>query len=196
MLQEIARLVAAQLVEKKVPYRVVYGPERGAGSLVDSRIVFEHDRDGRDSFGGPVASHLNPKAKMAHEVAVVCRIFAQSTKAGAMQHDHDELALQILDKVICALFSEVRGTLKGRFAISGGKFLSKEDLQLRGLEQWPAAAYELQLSVTRSVFDTDWTCAKAEEASIGTGGTGTFSQTTQVHRLGSTVMESPDGKAT
>lgn len=198
MLNEIIRLVSARLITKKVPstYRVVYGPEREVGSIIDTRIVFEYDRNRQDSFGGPVATHLNPTMKLAHEVSFVCRIFAQSTATGATQYEHEELALQILDKVLCALINVIRGTLKGSLTIISGKFLSTEELEMAGMEQWPAAAYEMQFSVTRSVFDTDWTCAKAAEASIGEGGTGEFIQTTQVHRLGSTVMESPDGKAT
>lgn len=167
MMHSITLEVGAELRARGVPFAVVYGPER-MGTTVTSapRIVIERDRKAGDGVGPARSVHTNPHMRAVRAIGCVARIFGKSNAAGAGVQDHEAIADQLVDKVLVALDKVVRSNQTLWRPVSG-KFLTAEDLAARGLTTWPGVVYELQFTVDRGVFDTDFAGEAAPETSLG-----------------------------
>jgi hypothetical protein len=165
MLSEISKEVDAQLVTRKVPLRVVYGPER-APSNTSERIVIEHDRRAGDSFE-MAGITSNPKSCSVRWQGAVARIFAQETFPGARIQDHERRASAVLDRVIVALNVVVKGR-KNQWRAEGGTFVAPKDIE--GSETWPGAVYEFRFAVDRGIVDSKWDGEIRPEHQLGASG--------------------------
>lgn len=167
MIYEIAKELHVELRAKKVPFRVVYGPERKDDvGLTDTRIVLERDRQTGDQPGPPRSQHKNPSLAGVRGVGVVLRIFARANVSGANVWDHERLADAIVDKAWVAL-RKIATRRRTIWNITSAKLLSREELEQRSLEQWPGAVYEMRFTVDRGVLDTDWQGEAAPEKALG-----------------------------
>lgn len=167
MIYTITQELAAALRAQKVPFLVVFGPEP-TESIVSAkeRIVIEQTIDEkRDTFGGPRATHPNPRMPLIRFQSARIRIFARANLAGAQWHDHAERAEQVLDHVMAELDFIVRGR-KNTMSFGPGGFVSLKDA--RGTLVWNGAVYEADIAIDRGIFRTTWTGEAAEEVVIGT----------------------------
>lgn len=170
MIYGLAREVGAELKAKGYPFHVLYGPELyKPTSITNTRIVIERDRRAGDAFLPTRSQHLNPRQVGTTSVGAVLRIYANATVSGAALHDHETLADHLRRAVRVAIDDCVkkRQTL---WRISSGKFLSKEELELGGLEQWPGAVYELRFSVDDGDADVNYAGEARPEIALGPGG--------------------------
>lgn len=169
MLYSIGRDLESALAAKAVPFKVFYGPERAEPTtVVRERIVIERDRQGGDTFVARRSQSTNPKRPADRQVGARLRIFAQATSAGSMQHEHERRVDAVADRVFVALDGIIRGARRTSWRIESAKLLSADELQMRGLETWPGAVYEIVFSVDRGVFDTAWDGSAADEVTVGT----------------------------
>lgn len=183
MLYEISKDVSAALVANNVPLPVVYGPERvdAMASVGRQRIVFERDRELGDGVELNMrARPTNPIMIAVRPIGAVCRVYAQSTIAGAAVHDHERIADQAVDKVVAAL-RKVVATRRTLWRVSSSKLLSAAELEERGLERWPGVVYELRFSVDRGVTDTTWIGEARPEVTIGGEGGVTIATTDEIY---------------
>lgn len=177
MMHEITLAVAEQLRARGVPFAVVFGPERQKTTLTSPvRIVIERDRQVGDGIGPARSVHTNPRMRAVRAIGCVARIFAKSNVAGAGEWDHAELADKLVDKLVVALDVVVRSN-QTLWAPVRGKFLTAEELAARDLTTWPGVVYELQFTVDRGVFDSDFAGEAAPKASVGPGGVAVQSTT-------------------
>ncbi len=166
MIYEISKEVHTALQVKGVPFPVVYGPERAPASVNETRVVIERDRRATDEFAAPMSPNLNPARFGVRWCAVQVWIYAQSTLPGAASYDHERVAEQLVDKTTIALTRVVRAR-RNQLRIASAQFLSREELELLGLEAWQGAVYQISCAITRSVDDTNWIGEKAAEATVG-----------------------------
>lgn len=170
MLYEIAKEIAEELKAKGVPHPVIYGPERGTGSVAETRVVIERDRYGNDEIGSPTARPANPRMVGVRWLACMATIYAQSTIPGPGVQDHERVADQLVDKLTIALHKVIR-VRKNQYRITRSKFLNAEELEVLQIENWPGVVYQIDFAIDRGVFDTTWAGeAKAERKLGGTGG--------------------------
>lgn len=155
MLHAIMLELRTALQARGCPVPVEYGPERGMMALNRPRIVIERDRTASDSHTGARSQRANPKLYQVRACASRCRIFAQSTIANPGVWNHEREAEQIADHVIVCLENIVqnRNTM---WRITGGKFLSAQELAAENLEAWPGVVYDLPFEVDRGVLDLTW----------------------------------------
>jgi len=167
MLAAITDQLREALVTRKVPFEVVYGPDRNdASAFSGPRIVIERDREAGDEVLPPRTGRKNPSVIYTRVISARARIFAQSTMAGATSADHERLADQVVDHLLVAL-REIIVARKNAFGIGNGGLLTAEQLDADGLRTWPGAVYEQPFTVDRGVLDTVW----AGEAAAGTEAT-------------------------
>jgi hypothetical protein len=162
MIHEIAKSLDTALRAKGVPLRVVDGPERtGTTSFARERVTLERDRDRGDSFGPTRSQHGNPRARLTRTTGCVLRVYAQSTHAGATVQDHERRAETVLDRVLVALDTILRGERMTFWTQASGRFMTPADLE--ETETFAGAVYELRFTVDRSVFDRTWPTAQDPE---------------------------------
>lgn len=183
MLYEISKEVATELKAQACPIPVVYGPERTASSagvaIASSRIVFERDRRGGDRDGPGRGRMVNPKMVAVQTIGAVCRIFAQSTDAGARVQDHERVADLAWSLLRVALYKVMSKRKDPFWRITSMRLVSADELKLAGLEVWPGVVYEVLFSVDRAINDTTWTEAAKPEATVTAAGHGTPGVTIQ-----------------
>lgn len=167
MLYELTKEVAAELQAKGCPYPVVYGPERTDAilSLSTSRIVFERDRQQGDGLELHTRARTEPRMVATRPISAIVTVYAQATVAGAMTHEHERIADQVIDKLIVALRKRAaaRRTL---WRTTSSRMLDAEQINARGLERWAGVVYELRFEIDRGVFDTDWVGVGREEVAL------------------------------
>lgn len=164
MIHYIGAELQAGLRARGCPIVVVDGPEATTTATFGrERIVIEHGDS--DDFVGPWSQSTNPKRRMNRMVGVKVTIYAQSTKAGALDFEHRIRAEQILDIVLVAL-SNIKSVRKGRgaFLPSGGRFIVPEDL--KGSERQGGAVYELTFNFERAVEERTWAGEKQPETTL------------------------------
>lgn len=168
MLYELGRELDAYLQDRGVPFRVVHGPGDGATEarpitgFARGRVVLERNRQGGDTFGGPRsvvqrgvgASEI--KAAGSQTFSAIARVIVASTVLGAQQHEHEELADTVVRHVVLGLRDVLSRRKHAPNPPSRGHFLSAQELQMAGLEQWPGVVYELEFSIERGLFDSSW----------------------------------------
>ncbi len=165
MIEEIATDLRAYLKAKGCPVPVKLGPEStDTASFGLERIVLEHG-DG-DRFDAPYSQQPNPRRRMTRRIGAKITIYAQSTKAGAMDFEHRVRAEHILDLVLVAL-SQIKSVRKGRnsFLPDGGRFLVPADLE--SSERLGGCTYELTFSFEHGVAEQTWAGDAMSEMTVG-----------------------------
>lgn len=186
MLHAITLELKAALTARGCPVPVFYGPERPADAATNKpRIVLQYDRDKGDNYSTASSQRSNPKLAFVRAKGCLCRIFAQSNVAGAAVQNHEREADQIADHVQVCLDTIVRNR-HTRWSITGGKFMSADDLAMRG-ETWTGVVYEFTFSIDRGVSDVTWRTPTQSAGSAQEEHTmvsGELAHTTQVRRDG------------
>lgn len=152
MLHEIGRELEARLVSRGCPFKVI-DRETTKPTAYRNVIVIEHDDDAGDSFSPPVSQSRNPKRRWMHSPAGKITIYAQSTRAGALEFEHRRLAWQVLDLVTVAM-DEVIAERRNRWRPTDGRFVPIDDLQRS--ERQGGAKYELRFTIDRAVHVETW----------------------------------------
>lgn len=175
MLYQIALELGAALRTQGVPFPVVYGPEPATDlyAAKGDRIVVEHRPDSFDSARG---THPNPRSTYRRQQGVMVRIFARAGDANATQHEHEELAEQVLDHVVAELDYLVRAR-RNLLTLRGGEFVEPDDS--KGSEVPAGAVYELELTIDRGIERRTWAGAARPTATIGGTGGVTVTSTTK-----------------
>jgi len=173
MLYEIQKELGEQLVSRGCPIPVVYGPERvdtSAGLTTSERIVLQYDRDGGDGFAPGKQRKQNPKQRYIVLTGSTCRIYAADAVTNPAVQDHERRALMIRDMILNALDPVVKGgdRNQGLTIVSGG-LLTADQLEQRGLKQWPGVVYEMRLEIHRGTVDVDWDGGALSEITFGDG---------------------------
>lgn len=189
-LYEIVREVDAALAARKVPFPVVYGPERTESTTwAEERVVIQHPRvPGTDTLEGPRGLAKNPRAHARCHVGAVAHIYARSPLAGAGIHDHERRARAVLDRLYVALDKTIRGA-GSPWAATGGGFIVPPDAE--GSSTWGGVIYELPFTYERAMQDRAWSDdPNADGAARPVGTLGGLSSTTKVSFAGDPESES------
>jgi hypothetical protein len=156
MLYEITKELRTELLYRKCPFPVEYGPGPvSTVAIARTWIHVERDRSANESWAPPANVMRNPRAVWRRPINGRIRIYANSTESGARTQDHERLVDQLADLVGCALYKI--GKQRKMLAIDiSGKMLSREDIDAESLQQWPGAIYEMSVVFSRSVLDKDF----------------------------------------
>lgn len=152
MMHAVFLELQAELKSRGVPFEMLHGPSRVQLQPGSIRIVFERDRQSGDQVLGPRSEHRNPHAINVRAIGFVIRVFAQSTKAGACNYDHEDVVDNVVDCIVSAM-RVVTAKARTMMRWTSCKMLSKTDLAALDIESWPGAAYELCGQIDRGVFD-------------------------------------------
>lgn len=184
---KISRDVAATLKAKGYPFPVLYGPEFNRPTTINStRIVFERDRSAGDQIAPVRSQHVNPRYVSMTAVGIRVLIYAQHTALSAGVQDHEGLADQLRRAVRVAL-AEVIGRRKTHWLTASQKFLSKEELELRDLLQWPGVVYQILIYVEDGDADVNFDGEAKPEAELGGPDGVAIESTTEVNLPGSSA---------
>lgn len=176
MMHAIALAVASHLRSVQCPIPVVDGPEPTESTTASrERVVIER---APDSFGPPRSQHRNPRHHYVRMVGAKVTIYAQSTKPGAMNHEHEERADAILAPVLVGL-RYAAAARRVPLAVKGGQFVPIADLAKGAQPGAKGAKYELEFSVGTAITETTFAGEAAPEATVGTNGL-SIGSTTQV----------------
>lgn len=164
MIHELGVELRSKLSDRGCPVAVIDGPEAtGTATFGRERIVIEES--GNDDYVPPFSQQRNPVRKMVCHIAAKATIYAQSTKAGALDFEHRRRARLILDQVLVAL-SEIKSARKGKgcFIPEGGRFIVPADLE--NSERRGGAVYELEFKFERAVEERTWAGDAKPETTI------------------------------
>ncbi len=182
MLAAITSQLREALVTRKVPYPLVYGPERlTQGSSVSSHIVVERDRQSGDTWQAAKTHSKNPQRIFARGIGGVVRIYAESTRRGASTEDHERIADQVVNQVMMALRVIVVAR-RSEMRIRSSRLLTLDELAEAGLT-YPGVVYELRLEIGMGVDDENYAAEAPAEATMG--GEGGVSVVTTLDTSGS-----------
>ena len=182
MLAAIVSQLREALVARKVPYPLVYGPERlEQGSSVRPHIVVERDRQSGDTWQAAKTNNANPQRIFARGIGGVVRIFAQSTKRGAAVEDHERIADKLVNQTMMAL-REIVVARRSALSIKSSRLLTLAELAEAGLT-YPGAVYELRIEIGMGVDDENYAAETPAETTMG--GEGGVSVTTTLDTSGS-----------
>jgi hypothetical protein len=168
MIATFSRALQTALTAQGCPVPVVEGPERGGTRSMVSRIVVERDRGSDEAVTAGVLRAHNPKCLATRHVAVVIRIFAQSTADGADVRRHEALADAIADIVMVQWMRLGQSSQRKPVLWGAARMYSQDDLEMAGLQTWPGAVYELRTTLERAVLERDWSEAAKAEVDLGT----------------------------
>lgn len=176
MMHAVGLAVAAHLRSVACPIPVVDGPEPTESTTASrERVVIERQPD---SFGPPRSQHRNPRHHFVRMVGGKVTIYGQSTRPGAMNHEHEERVDAILAPVLVGL-RYAAAARKVPLVVKGGEFKPIADLAKGPQPGLKGARYELEFSIGTAIAETTFAGEAAPEASIGTNGL-TIGSTTQV----------------
>jgi hypothetical protein len=157
MIYALAQDVAARLVLRKFPVRVVYGPERLARdcpSTAAITIVIERDRTRGDAVRAAPTTRTNPRLLRVRDIGCAATVFARSSLPGAQVHEHEHDCDQVVDALLIALVEWGVENQAGTGEISGGRFLSPSEVA--GAEHLSGVVYQLQFRVPRGLLVRDY----------------------------------------
>lgn len=171
MIHDIGQALQAQL--RAAGYKsalVVDGPESvETATWGRERIVIEHDLEGSDRFSHVRSQRRNPDHVATREVAAKIRVYAQSTKQGALDWEHRRRAEKIVDQVVIALGKISQGSqpIYNVWEPTTGRFFTPPDFELAARSG--GAAYELGVTFARAIFVKTFAGDIAEEVAVGSG---------------------------
>lgn len=167
MIHEIGLELQAALRARKCPFTVVDRESTTTATFGRERIVLEHEPNGRDTFGPVRGAHVNPKHAFTRSMAIQVTIYAQSTKAGALEWEHRRRAEKVLDQVLVCLRG-IAQQRKNNFVPVGGGFVVPDDL--KDSERQGGAVYVLSATFDRAVGERDWDDEIQPEVTVGEDG--------------------------
>lgn len=177
MIGALKDVVAERLAAAGVPYAVYDGSERMAQtSMAAPHIVFSYDKTGRDQINPPVTHRRNPERIADVTQAALARIYARSNVAGARERNHDDELVTVREALIVALVDVGREQLN-QVTLTGGRWMTPDELQQRGLQAWSGVVYELTFTLTCGAHRRTYAGTAATESTMG-GAHGTGVTTT------------------
>jgi hypothetical protein len=176
MSSPLATQLKAALKAQGFPYELREGPQRlSYGPRASNHIELRRDRTGGDSLGPGKGRNQNPKWLYTRGVGYVLRAIVASTKDGASSWDHECLCDVVIDQLIQAIDTAIRGMGK-TWEFLSGRFLTAAELEQIELQTWPGVVYDLTFEMGRSVPQWGFDQAAATELAIGEPGGVTIEQ--------------------
>jgi hypothetical protein len=166
VIRELSLELQTALRAKGCPVVVLEREATTTATFGRERIVIEHD-EGGDTFGPVRGAHVNPKHRFTRKVGGKITIYAQSTRAGALEFEHRRRAEHILDLVLVAL-DDVAKLRRNAWTPTGGAFIRPADLETS--ERLGGAVYEMKFTIDRAVYVQTWTGDIQPEATLEEGG--------------------------
>lgn len=185
----LTRSLSERLERQKLPYyQIVNGPEP-LDQRVSSEphIVLQRDQGIGDTYGPPKGRGL-PEAPnlMLRTVGMELLVFARSTERSGSSVDHEDQADDIVRQLLVALYHVFQQYEGPRWRPGPGRFLRKEEIDERRLQQWPGRIYRLPFSYDEAVRDEDYKGAGADTIEGGD-----FDVQTDTETLGAGGAELP-----
>lgn len=148
---------------KHFPFPVIYGPQHPQPHGGATLLLFQRDRMAHEavtaSAAQPVRQTSAPVTRMKkwadRTVGVECRIYARASVAGAMPHDHEELADYLADGVICAVIAWCEANKAGAAKFVECRYLVPDELMTETgePEKFPGVVYMVRFQLARGVFE-------------------------------------------
>lgn len=155
MLHSLLPAITERLKSVNCPFDVSYGPTRPSQVVSKNAIVFSLDDESGDSMVDSTLCKTESKPLFGIKVGCKCRIYAKSYKPAGTIWEHQDLAILARNSVLCAIRAVTMGSFS-YLSVSKLGFLSKDQLQLEGLEAWPGVVYEIQFGIPIAIFETKW----------------------------------------
>lgn len=176
MIRELCKQLQEALRTAGCPFDVVEGETTTTAARSRERIVVEHD-DGGDSFGAARGARANPSHRLTRSVGCRATIYAQSTRAGALDYEHRRRCEAALDALLVAI-DRTAQRLRVSWSPSSGSFVKPEDQAAS--ERRGGAVYELRFSIDRAVIEQSWAGEAAPEVELGPSGVPAVTTTRRV----------------
>lgn len=159
--------VRDRVKSKGFPFDFTYDVPPVPASVGGTRLYMCTDDAAGDQVLPPHApvARANPKHVGILAVAAKIVIFARSTLNGARRHEHEALALQIVNMVHVAVHEVVLAS-KTRYRVTRYGFVSNEST-----DGWAGRVYEMRLSLDTPLADVDWLGEAGPEGSFTTSTT-------------------------
>ncbi len=156
MIHSIGRELETKLAAKGWPFKV-YDRETSKRTAWTNGIVIERTPD---TVTGARSQSRNPKRYYTRNIGAKLTIYAQSTKSGAAEFEHERVADRVVDLSLVALRTIFAERNVGH-AFGGGEFVPIEDLAES--ERRGGAVYVQPFTVERGVADLTWAGSEAAE---------------------------------
>lgn len=164
----LTQALRAELIARKVPYELVYGPEHMTqGPRSRSHIVLKRDDQAGDGWGPPKSrTTTNPTYRYTRMIGFVLLVFVESTKAGASVEDHEDVADAVVNQLGLAL-QTIMHEQRSQWRPRTSRFLTAAELEEANLSAWPGRVYMLPFEIDQGIYDTGWDLDEAYEAEAG-----------------------------
>ncbi len=159
MIHQIGRELEAKLLAKGCPFKVF---DREGTKPTAWRNVVVIEETGL-KYGPPTSQSRNPKRYADANIGAKLTIYAQSTRSGASEFEHQRVAHRVADLAVVALMT-IRAELKVGLTLGGAKFVPIEDLAES--ENPGGAVLEMDVTFARAVEDRTWAGSAWAEADI------------------------------
>ncbi len=162
MIHEIVKELASEVAARKCPVRVLERETTTTTTWGRERIVI--DEPGPDQFLASRGVHVNPPHRRAWIMGCTAMIFAQATRAGALEWEHRRRAREIAETVIAGLYAIARKR-RNALDLRSGQFVTIPDLEQS--ERFAGVLYVVSFGFERPVRDQDFNGEVAPEATLG-----------------------------
>lgn len=177
MIREIGVELKTELQRQLVPFEVVYRDVAQQTTWGRNRIVVE--RIAKEEVGSPRVTSVNPKRLYLRNILGKITIYAQSTAAGAKDFEHERVADNAVDAVLCAL------KLIAARRRQGLKIGRSEQVKVADLDKSEVAGgtkHEIEFAVERAVSKRTWANEIQPEFTIPANGVRSVTKVSRAHR--------------
>lgn len=159
--------VRDRVKSKGMPFNFAYDKPPVPTAVGGTRLYMCTDDAAGDQVLPPHApiNRANPKHVGILALGATITVFARSTLPGARLHEHEALALQIVNMVHVAVHEVVLAS-RTRYRVTRYGFVSNETT-----DGWAGRVYEMHLSLDTPLADVDWLGEAGPEGSFTTATT-------------------------
>ena len=148
------------------PVQIFYGQQRATTRALTTRIVVQRAYGETETIEAPRGRPVNPPLICSQNVRGRVLVYAASTAPGATQHEHERLADVIKRTVLVLLYKQVQED-RQFLSLEAGRFLTADELELAGLQDWPGLVYQIDFTVNEGAFDmASWADAIGDAAGL------------------------------